>query len=99
MPPSGRPSPFGAACAGKHNVMATPATVIVRIRFISSSLVDSDSCDSSCGFSKYLHVAGAALLPGVDALQPILPLAHRAKRLARLANTREPLGARRAPRA
>src|SRR5216110_260498 len=84
MPPSGRPSPFGAACAGKHNVMVTPATVIVRIRFISSSLVDSDSCDSSCGFSKYLHIADTALLHRVDALHRLLNLAHRRKLLAHL---------------
>src|SRR5216117_2577910 len=92
MPPSGRPSPFGAACAGKHNVMATPTTVIVRIRFISSSLVDSDSCDSSCGFSKYLHVAGAALLHGVDALHRLLNLAHHGKLLAHLEKDLETLG-------
>src|SRR6266516_39558 len=92
MPPSGRPSPFGAACAGKHNVMATPATVIVRIRFISSSLVDSDSCDSSCGFSKYLHVAGAALLHGVDALHRLLNLAHHGKLLAHLEKDLATLG-------
>src|SRR6266852_4973287 len=61
-----------------------PSTAIVRIRFISSSLVDSDSCDSSCGFSKYLHVAGAALLHGVDALHRLLNLTHHGKLLAHL---------------
>src|SRR5256885_10519382 len=94
MPPSGRPSPFGAACAGKHNVMATPkpTTVIVRIRFISSSLVDSDSCDSSCGCLKYLHVAGAALLHGVDALHRLLNLAHHGIVLAHLEKDLETFG-------
>src|SRR5260221_14306918 len=74
--------------------MATPkpSTVIVRIRFISSSLVDSDSCDSSCGCSKYLHVAGAALLHGVDALHRLLNLAHHGKLLAHLEKNLDTFG-------
>src|SRR5216684_5228552 len=69
-----------------------PSTAIVRIRFISSSLVDSDSYGSSCGFSKYLHVAGAALLHGVDALHRLLDLAHHGKLLAHLEKDLEALG-------
>src|SRR3979490_3352782 len=69
-----------------------PSTAIVRIRFINSSLVGSDSCDSSCGFSKYLHVAGAALLHGVDALHRLLNLAHHGKLLAHLEKDLETLG-------
>src|SRR5256885_15570645 len=74
--------------------MATPklSTVIPRIRFISSSLVDSDSCGSSCGCSKYLHVAGAALLHGVDALHRLLNLAHHGKLLAHLEKDLETFG-------
>src|SRR5437660_4727358 len=74
--------------------MATPklSTVIPRIRFISSSLVDSDSCDSSCGCSKYLHVAGAALLHGVDTLHRLLNLAHHGKLLAHLEEDLETFG-------
>src|SRR2546421_3342529 len=74
--------------------MATPklSTVIPRIRFISSSLVDSDSCDSSCGCSKYLHVAGAALLHGVDALHRLLNLAHHGIVLAHLEKDLETFG-------
>src|SRR5437660_9228351 len=74
--------------------MATPklSTVIPRIRFISSSLVDSDSCDSSCGCSKYLHVAGAALLHGVDTLHRLLNLAHHGKLLAHLEKDLETFG-------
>src|SRR5438132_9094055 len=74
--------------------MATPkpSTVIPRMRFISSSLVDSYSCDSSCDFSKYLHVAGAALLHGVDALHRLLNLAHHGILLAHLEKDLETLG-------
>src|SRR6266542_1915536 len=88
------PSPFGAACTGMHNAIAAPrpSTVVVRIRFIRSSLVDPDSYGSSCRFSKYLHVAGAALLHGVDALHRLLNLAHHGKLLAHLEKDLETFG-------
>src|SRR5882762_7462895 len=93
MPPSGRPSAFGAACAGMHNAIAPkPSTVAIKICFICSSLADFDSEVSSSGFSKYLHVAGAALLHGVDALHRLLDLAHHGKLLAHLEKDLEALG-------
>src|SRR5882762_10376875 len=77
-----------------HNAMAAPkpSTAIVRIRFIRASLVDSDSYGSSCCFSKYLHVPGAALLHGVDALHRLLNLAHHGKLLAHLEKALETFG-------
>src|SRR5712691_11121174 len=77
-----------------HNAIAAPkpSTVIVRIRFIRSSLVDSDSYGSSRRFSKYLYVAGAALLHGVDALHRLLDLAHHGKLLAHLEKDLETFG-------
>src|SRR6267378_7829463 len=93
MPPSGRPSAFGAACAGMHNAIAPkPSTVAIKICFICSSLADFDSWGSSSGFSKYLHVAGAALLHGIDALHRLLDLAHHGKLLAHLEKDLEALG-------
>src|SRR5882762_9903179 len=76
-----------------HNAIAAPRpSTLINIRFIRTSLVDSDSYGSSCGFSKYLHVAGAALLHGVDALHRLLNLAHHGKLLAHLEKDLETLG-------
>src|SRR5437016_13703725 len=78
-----------------HTAVAAPkpSTAMVRIRFIRASLVTSDSSDgSSCGCSKDSHVAGAALLHGVDALHGLLDLAHHGKLLAHLEKDLETLG-------
>src|SRR3979411_2384488 len=75
-----------------HNAAAAHSTAMVRICFISASLVDSDSSYGSCSFSKYPHVAGAALLHGVDALHGLLDLAHHRKLLAHREKDLEALG-------
>src|SRR6267154_1282238 len=73
-------------------VAPKPSTVAIKICFIRSSLADSDSQGSTSGFSKYLHVAGAALLHGIDALHRLLDLAHHGKLLAHFEKDLEAFG-------